>query len=239
MIRLATMMAAKDWQVLHLAGIADADLVREAYTASNVPAVVLTFTDRMAQAMLLADLIISAGASSLAEILAVGRASILLPYPYHRDQHQRHNGGVLVEAGAAVMIEDRKESIATTRELEPVLEGLLHNDERREYMDRAGLCSAARKPPSRSHRSCSRPRNKPETHRTTRDRSSARRDERRKRSLVNRRYQHDAQWLRRASCTRSRLVLVMSALSVLMNMLSVIRNPLAMIHNPLKHSRGV
>ncbi len=43
----------------------------------------------------------------MAEITAMGRASVLLPYPYHRDQHQLANARCLVRASAARIVHDR------------------------------------------------------------------------------------------------------------------------------------
>jgi UDP-N-acetylglucosamine--N-acetylmuramyl-(pentapeptide) pyrophosphoryl-undecaprenol N-acetylglucosamine transferase len=51
-----------------------------------------------------ADLIISrAGASALAEILAFGKPSILLPFPHATANHQEHNARVVEKAGAALV----------------------------------------------------------------------------------------------------------------------------------------
>ncbi len=98
-----------DWQLLHLAGPADETTVRDSYAASGVPAKVMVFTAEMHHALAAADLVISrAGASTLAELTAVGRPAVLLPYPYHRDRHQHANAQVLVDAGAARLVEDRK-----------------------------------------------------------------------------------------------------------------------------------
>lgn len=140
MMTLAPQVAATGWQVLHLSGEADQERIRRVYSQAGVPGVVLPFTDRMADGMWASDLIVSrAGASSLAEILALGRPSILLPYPYHRDHHQRQNGAVLVEAGAAVMLEDLKDASANARQMGPVLLALMSDDARR-----AEMASAAR-----------------------------------------------------------------------------------------------
>lgn len=98
-----------DWQILHLAGEADAHETRVAYARSGAPAAVLPFTHDMHLALGAADVVVSrAGASTLAELTALGKPSVLLPYPYHRDQHQRHNAQALVDAGAAIIVEDRK-----------------------------------------------------------------------------------------------------------------------------------
>jgi UDP-N-acetylglucosamine--N-acetylmuramyl-(pentapeptide) pyrophosphoryl-undecaprenol N-acetylglucosamine transferase len=62
----------------------------------------------MPLALAAADLIVSrAGASTLAELTLLGRPSILLPYPYHRDRHQHANAQVLVAQGAAALLEDQ------------------------------------------------------------------------------------------------------------------------------------
>ncbi len=138
MLKLAGDVRESGWQALHLTGAADHQRIADAYASARTPAVVLAFTDRMSDAMVASDLIISrAGASSLAEILALGRPSILLPYPFHRDRHQWHNGDVLVRQGAAVMLEDHKDGAANARDLRPVLRSLMANDHEREDMARA------------------------------------------------------------------------------------------------------
>jgi UDP-N-acetylglucosamine--N-acetylmuramyl-(pentapeptide) pyrophosphoryl-undecaprenol N-acetylglucosamine transferase len=47
-----------------------------------------------------------AGASTLAELTACGKPSILIPYPYAADDHQRHNALALQQQGAAQVIPD-------------------------------------------------------------------------------------------------------------------------------------
>ena len=56
-----------------------------------------------------ADLVICrAGASTLSELEALGRASILIPYPYAAENHQYYNAMTLSDAGAAIVIEDKE-----------------------------------------------------------------------------------------------------------------------------------
>jgi UDP-N-acetylglucosamine--N-acetylmuramyl-(pentapeptide) pyrophosphoryl-undecaprenol N-acetylglucosamine transferase len=63
------------------------------------------FIEDVAKALSEADVIIErSGAGSLAELCAVGRPSILVPYPYAADDHQRHNAESLERAGAAVCV---------------------------------------------------------------------------------------------------------------------------------------
>ncbi|MBR5410229.1 MAG: undecaprenyldiphospho-muramoylpentapeptide beta-N-acetylglucosaminyltransferase [Clostridia bacterium] len=62
----------------------------------------------MAECMAAADLVISrAGASSLAEIQALGKASVLIPSPYVSENHQYHNAMALAEQNAAIVIEQK------------------------------------------------------------------------------------------------------------------------------------
>ena len=62
----------------------------------------------MAKYMAAADLVISrAGASSLAEIQALGKAAMLIPYPYAAENHQYHNAMALVEQNAGMVLEQK------------------------------------------------------------------------------------------------------------------------------------
>ncbi len=147
MMLLAERLDWTGWQVLHLAGQGDAERVADAYSrlaggsaSATLKSRVLPFTDQMAEAMVACDLIVSrAGASTLAEIQAVGRPSILLPYPYHRDQHQGHNGMVLVEAGAAVLVDDAKDGAINADRLGPVMAQLMADDARRTRMGQCAM----------------------------------------------------------------------------------------------------
>ena len=78
----------------------------------------------MAQCMAAADLVISrAGASSLAEIQAMGKASVLVPSPYVTENHQYHNAMALVENDAAMILEEKKD--LTPAALKEIIEQLL------------------------------------------------------------------------------------------------------------------
>lgn len=126
------------WQVLHLTGTADRDRVQQAYAAAHTDAVVLPFTQRMGAVLAAAELIITrAGASTLAEISALGVPSILLPYPYHRDNHQWRNGHVLADPGAARMVKDCCNAAETAARLHPVLTELIESKALRGQMANA------------------------------------------------------------------------------------------------------
>ena len=63
-------------------------------------------TDRMADALVAADLVVGrAGSSTCAELTAAGVASILVPYPY-AGAHQRYNARYLGDEGAATVVAD-------------------------------------------------------------------------------------------------------------------------------------
>ena len=110
------------WQVWHQAGRGDRERVEEAYKQAAVAAKVVEFEPRMEVVLRGASLVVArAGASSLAELTAVGVGAILLPYPYHRDGHQRKNAQVLERAGAAVVVTDTCEARPTAARLGEVL----------------------------------------------------------------------------------------------------------------------
>jgi UDP-N-acetylglucosamine--N-acetylmuramyl-(pentapeptide) pyrophosphoryl-undecaprenol N-acetylglucosamine transferase len=95
-------------RVVHQTGEKDAEWVRRRYEEADIPAEVLPFIDDMGSAYGRADLLICrAGATTVAEITALGKAAILVPYPFAADDHQRANAEVLVRHGAAEMILDR------------------------------------------------------------------------------------------------------------------------------------
>ena len=96
-------------QIIHQAGAKDRDAVAEAYAAKGVTAEVLPFIMDMAAAYQRADLLVCrAGATSIAEITAAGKAAILIPFPFAVEDHQTKNAEVLVQAGAAEMIPEKE-----------------------------------------------------------------------------------------------------------------------------------
>jgi UDP-N-acetylglucosamine--N-acetylmuramyl-(pentapeptide) pyrophosphoryl-undecaprenol N-acetylglucosamine transferase len=91
---------------------------------------VVEFLDDLAAKLAWADLVVGrAGASALGEICAVGRASILIPYPFAADDHQAANAETLEKAGAAMWM---RQSEATVARLVRAIDGL--SDEARVRM---------------------------------------------------------------------------------------------------------
>ncbi|HET9368701.1 MAG TPA: glycosyltransferase, partial [Vicinamibacterales bacterium] len=97
-----------DLDLVHQTGERDLAATRDAYRAAGLRARAEAFLDPVAPEMLRADLVIArAGATTLAELAASGRPALLVPFPAATDDHQRKNAEVLVQAGAAVMLEEQ------------------------------------------------------------------------------------------------------------------------------------
>ena len=111
------------FQVIHQTGKRDEDAVRAAYQALGVRAEVSAFITDMAAVYQRAGVVVSrAGATTLAELTAVGRAAILVPYPFAADDHQRHNALSLVAGGAArMLVEDGLTAEALAREIKAIV----------------------------------------------------------------------------------------------------------------------
>jgi UDP-N-acetylglucosamine--N-acetylmuramyl-(pentapeptide) pyrophosphoryl-undecaprenol N-acetylglucosamine transferase len=102
------LLAAKNWQWLHLTGAQDFEKVKAAYAARNLPAVVKPFMTEMDLALGVATAAVSrAGASSLAELAAVRLPSLLVPFPAAADNHQWFNAQAYIAAGAARGLEQK------------------------------------------------------------------------------------------------------------------------------------
>lgn len=68
----------------------------------------------MADLLTAADIVIGrSGAVSVAEYAAAGTPAICIPYPYHKDMHQKLNAEQLTAAGAAVIVDDRSDNTET------------------------------------------------------------------------------------------------------------------------------
>ncbi len=138
------------WRILHLTGAAGLPVATA--LQERLPADVRGryrpigfLTDRMADALVAADLVVGrAGSSTCAEICAVGVASILVPYP-HAGGHQRANAEWLASEGAALVVAD--EALDGPR-LADELRALRDDDRRRpiaEAATRLGRPDAARR----------------------------------------------------------------------------------------------
>jgi UDP-N-acetylglucosamine--N-acetylmuramyl-(pentapeptide) pyrophosphoryl-undecaprenol N-acetylglucosamine transferase len=104
MVEAAPQLAARGshLRLVHQTGERDLEMVRTAYGAAGLQADVEPFLYDMGRRLGSADLIVSrAGASTLAEIAAAGRAAILIPLPTATDDHQRRNADAVSASGGA------------------------------------------------------------------------------------------------------------------------------------------
>ncbi len=95
-------------KIIHQTGDSDLEWITEVYMDCGMDAEVFPFISDMASAYRSADLVICrAGATTIAEITAIGKAAILIPFPFAVNDHQAGNARVLTAAGAAEMILER------------------------------------------------------------------------------------------------------------------------------------
>ena len=92
-------------EVRHQTGVKYQTLTQEKYNNLELSVSVEAFIEDMADAYAWADLLICrSGALTVAEIMATGVASILIPFPYAVDDHQRANAEILAQNDAAILI---------------------------------------------------------------------------------------------------------------------------------------
>jgi len=118
-------------QLLWQTGEADYQRIRKAVAGRSI-GWLGAFIDRMDCAFASADVVVCrAGAITLAELTRVGKAAILIPYPFAAADHQTHNARSLVDAGAALMIPDGE----VAQKLKSILLDLLGDESRIEQMN--------------------------------------------------------------------------------------------------------
>jgi len=144
---------ADDWQIVHLAGNANFKEVKEKYTDAKITHKVLDYCETIADLLSAAELGIGrSGAVSIAEYAVSRLPMICMPYPHHNDMHQYLNAGALVEAGAAVVVDDLPDAVdrpfdfAQDRKewLWEELERLMGDDKEREQMRKNAKAIAVR-----------------------------------------------------------------------------------------------
>lgn len=128
---LARIRAAVD--VVHQCGQAHVASVESLYRELGIGFVRVTpFIDDMPRAIAESDLVVGrAGAGAVSEITAVGRPSLLVPYPFASGDHQRINAEYLQNAGAAISVTNEQ---ATTERMTTELDSLLADRPRLKQM---------------------------------------------------------------------------------------------------------
>jgi UDP-N-acetylglucosamine--N-acetylmuramyl-(pentapeptide) pyrophosphoryl-undecaprenol N-acetylglucosamine transferase len=99
--------ALRGWQVIHQTGAGADPAIEGAYCSAGVRALTQPFFDTMGLAWKAADLAVTrCGAGAVAEAWANHTPCLFLPYPYHRDEHQRWNAQPLADRGGAIIERD-------------------------------------------------------------------------------------------------------------------------------------
>ena len=134
------------FQARHQTGEKEKEIISSGYKSSGMDVQVEPFIERIGIAYSWADLIICrAGATTLAEITAIGKPAICIPYPYSADGHQDLNANTLCQAGAALCFNERDLGAVT---LASNIEALMANpkqlSEMRERSRELGRPEAAR-----------------------------------------------------------------------------------------------
>lgn len=94
-------------RIVHQTGAAEQEALAREFQGAGIDGEVVTFIRDMPRAFAEADLVIGrSGAGNVSEIAAAGMPSVLVPFPFAADDHQRRNAEILVEAGAARMVLD-------------------------------------------------------------------------------------------------------------------------------------
>ncbi len=95
------------FQVIHLAGETDCEMIRTAYQRLGIPHAVFSYYEQMGDIYGCAELVISrGGAGTIQELLLLNIPVIVVPYP-HAGGHQKANATVLTCGGHAAMIEEK------------------------------------------------------------------------------------------------------------------------------------
>jgi len=98
----------EDIQLIWQAGKLYYDTFRESETALLPNVKILPYLEKMEEAYAAADIVISrAGAITISELAAIGKAAILVPSPNVAEDHQTMNAKALSSVGAAILVEDK------------------------------------------------------------------------------------------------------------------------------------
>ncbi|MCK5595339.1 undecaprenyldiphospho-muramoylpentapeptide beta-N-acetylglucosaminyltransferase [bacterium] len=104
----------KHWQIIYITGQRDYQLILDKYKKTNLDVRVMPFTEHIADIYADSDLAISrAGAMTISETSLFGIPTVLIPYPHAAANHQFHNGKLLSDNEAGIIIEEKNLCVAT------------------------------------------------------------------------------------------------------------------------------
>ncbi|MBS4193898.1 undecaprenyldiphospho-muramoylpentapeptide beta-N-acetylglucosaminyltransferase [Lederbergia citri] len=136
-IKSLSQLSGKPYQIIYVTGeVHFEEVSKEAsLLGTNENVAIVPFIHNMEEVLASIDVVVGrAGATSLAEITALGIPSILVPSPYVTDNHQVKNASALVNNGAAIMLE---ESELSSTKLVEALDSILLDNNRRIAMGEA------------------------------------------------------------------------------------------------------
>lgn len=128
---------ALSFQLLHISGRRDYEAVRARLQEGGADWQnyhLVDYTNDLPLALAAADLVVGRSGASVLELAALGKPSMLIPYPYATADHQRKNAEWMAAAGAAEMIPDAELSAAVLKER---VAGLLEDRTRLKVMAKA------------------------------------------------------------------------------------------------------
>ena len=132
------------WQIIHQTGAHGLASTKALYARLGIEATVRPWLDELPRLLARAGLVVCrAGGTTLAELAATGTPSLVCPYPYAADDHQRRNARVFAGAGACAIIDPSDVPLdADSPRLEQVLGSLLGDPPLRRQLGEAALRQA-------------------------------------------------------------------------------------------------
>ncbi len=128
----------RGWRIVHQTGSRDREATAALYRKLAVPALTVSFVERLQPLLRGADLVISrAGGTTLAELATTGSPALLVPYPHAASDHQRKNANIFAAAGAAEILDTRELDGRLDNAFASALTPLLQNEHIRQSMSRS------------------------------------------------------------------------------------------------------
>jgi len=129
---------ADRWQVLHVAGPGRKEHLSSGGPEGELLIRALQYSHRMDLAYAVGDLAIArGGAVTIAELTATGTPALIIPYPHHKDLHQKLNALELVSRGGGICIEETRDPSDLVASLRSTLLPLMSDPQRISQMGRA------------------------------------------------------------------------------------------------------
>ena len=126
------------WQVLHLTGPRGKSPSHQPGCGGELLIRALEYSHRMALAYAVGDLVVSrGGAVTIAELAITGTPAVIIPYPYHKDLHQKLNAEQFVSSGAGICLEDARDPSSNAAKLRSMLLPLMSDPQRLSAMGHA------------------------------------------------------------------------------------------------------